>query len=125
MEHGRYVFAHILPGCDVREAFIVALGLAVRGLMLLAEVPAAGFLAVQRVETHQLGKLEEVGNAIRFLERLIELRVAAGDRDVLPKLGANLREDRKSTRLNSSHSQISYAVFCLKKKKNRLLQTWE
>src|SRR2546430_9720828 len=27
-----------------------------------------------------------------------------------------LREDRKSTRLNSSHSQISYAVFCLKKK---------
>src|SRR2546427_5817581 len=28
--------------------------------------------------------------------------------------------DRKSTRLNSSHSQISYAVFCLKKKKNHL-----
>src|SRR5688572_31708675 len=27
--------------------------------------------------------------------------------------------DRKSTRLNSSHSQISYAVFCLKKKKKR------
>src|SRR2546427_9287506 len=31
-----------------------------------------------------------------------------------PPLGG----DRKSTRLNSSHSQISYAVFCLKKKKN-------
>src|SRR2546430_7368434 len=28
-------------------------------------------------------------------------------------------EDRKSTRLNSSHSQISYAVFCLKKKKTQ------
>src|SRR5688572_23364368 len=28
-----------------------------------------------------------------------------------------VHEDRKSTRLNSSHSQISYAVFCLKKKK--------
>src|SRR2546427_6729826 len=28
-------------------------------------------------------------------------------------------EDRKSTRLNSSHSQISYAVFCLKKKKDK------
>src|SRR2546430_15671343 len=28
--------------------------------------------------------------------------------------------DRKSTRLNSSHSQISYAVFCLKKKKQRI-----
>src|SRR5205085_8227715 len=31
--------------------------------------------------------------------------------------------DRKSTRLNSSHSQISYAVFCLKKKKNHLFVT--
>src|SRR2546427_7494284 len=29
-----------------------------------------------------------------------------------------MKRDRKSTRLNSSHSQISYAVFCLKKKKN-------
>src|SRR2546427_6017931 len=29
------------------------------------------------------------------------------------------QEDRKSTRLNSSHSQISYAVFCLKKKKKK------
>src|SRR2546430_8913752 len=29
--------------------------------------------------------------------------------------------DRKSTRLNSSHSQISYAVFCLKKKKKKIL----
>src|SRR2546430_13659127 len=33
------------------------------------------------------------------------------------KLHATSFRDRKSTRLNSSHSQISYAVFCLKKKK--------
>src|SRR2546430_8376320 len=32
-------------------------------------------------------------------------------------VSGGLRRDRKSTRLNSSHSQISYAVFCLKKKK--------
>src|SRR2546430_7912884 len=32
-----------------------------------------------------------------------------------------VRGDRKSTRLNSSHSQISYAVFCLKKKTTRLI----
>src|SRR2546430_8610756 len=32
-------------------------------------------------------------------------------------IGQFTRRDRKSTRLNSSHSQISYAVFCLKKKK--------
>src|SRR3712207_7704751 len=32
---------------------------------------------------------------------------------------AKIAVDRKSTRLNSSHANISYAVFCLKKKKNR------
>src|SRR2546430_11980311 len=34
---------------------------------------------------------------------------------------AAVKADRKSTRLNSSHSQISYAVFCLKKKKKDTL----
>src|SRR2546430_7131202 len=33
------------------------------------------------------------------------------------------KRDRKSTRLNSSHSQISYAVFCLKKKNDQILIT--
>src|SRR5438445_4599486 len=37
-----------------------------------------------------------------------------------PALAQAARElDRKSTRLNSSHANISYAVFCLKKKKNK------
>src|SRR5258708_27091068 len=45
--------------------------------------------------------------------------------DVLPvgRQGADARGDRKSTRLNSSHQIISYAVFCLKKKKNKQY-TW-
>src|SRR5438132_10766235 len=37
----------------------------------------------------------------------------------------NLRSDRKSTRLNSSHTVISYAVFCLKKKREGLTMAWE
>src|SRR2546430_4429402 len=46
------------------------------------------------------------------------LRVAAGGRSQsLFTTGRAQSVDRKSTRLNSSHSQISYAVFCLKKKK--------
>src|SRR2546430_8576882 len=36
----------------------------------------------------------------------------------LQRRPSGTEQDRKSTRLNSSHSQISYAVFCLKKKKN-------
>src|SRR5688572_30931269 len=44
--------------------------------------------------------------------------------DVLPRVFDMFQqaEDRKSTRLNSSHSQISYAVFCLKKKSSPLRQ---
>src|SRR5256886_7141017 len=37
-----------------------------------------------------------------------------------PVVGRRGKQDRKSTRLNSSHSQISYAVFCLTKKKHHL-----
>src|SRR5438874_3287304 len=36
---------------------------------------------------------------------------------------AYYRTDRKSTRLNSSHVEISYAVFCLKKKKKKIKRT--
>src|SRR3712207_7519601 len=36
------------------------------------------------------------------------------------EIAFTVQEDRKSTRLNSSHANISYAVFCLKKKKNKL-----
>src|SRR5256885_4375313 len=57
------------------------------------------------------------------------------DRDLLPEeqsqdvaAGGDLlvivgEEDRKSTRLNSSHLVISYAVFCLKKKKKTIIPT--
>src|SRR2546430_7426801 len=38
--------------------------------------------------------------------------------------GIAVGQDRKSTRLNSSHSQISYAVFCLKKKKTTIATLW-
>src|SRR5205085_12112341 len=45
-------------------------------------------------------------------------------RDVRERLDVRHdRRDRKSTRLNSSHSQISYAVFCLKKKKKNKPKT--
>src|SRR3712207_8589752 len=38
-----------------------------------------------------------------------------------PPAPVDLRQDRKSTRLNSSHANISYAVFCLKKKKKIIM----
>src|SRR5688572_31633326 len=45
--------------------------------------------------------------------------VRGGDRGVVAAPHLRHSRDRKSTRLNSSHSQISYAVFCLKKKKKK------
>src|SRR3712207_8471585 len=45
--------------------------------------------------------------------RLVDLLVGEDGADDLDEL-----QDRKSTRLNSSHANISYAVFCLKKKKH-------
>src|SRR5688572_31222242 len=44
---------------------------------------------------------------------------AHGSLSCAAALDIRFLEDRKSTRLNSSHSQISYAVFCLKKKKKK------
>src|SRR3712207_8402554 len=54
----------------------------------------------------------EIGDRVGNLDRL----AVALERHLLFLRPENLR-DRKSTRLNSSHANISYAVFCLKKKK--------
>src|SRR2546422_3861565 len=61
--------------------------------------------------------LEQTGDDVR-LDRRVGLRprerAAHGEAALV---GEALEQDRKSTRLNSSHGYISYAVFCLKKKK--------
>src|SRR2546427_3425050 len=57
--------------------------------------------------------------AMSFAAEGCDLHLAARNRELLETVRRTIRaahRDRKSTRLNSSHSQISYAVFCLKKK---------
>src|SRR5690348_18224554 len=59
---------------------------------------------------------------VRVVDRAI---CCASLREALPRGGSasrRLAQDRKSTRLNSSHPSISYAVFCLKKKKKTYSQ---
>src|SRR3989442_7732446 len=63
-----------------------------------------------RGRIHEAGRRSGGGNRDRHGGRVDERPARAGDRD-------RIRADRKSTRLNSSHVRISYAVFCLKKKK--------
>src|SRR3712207_8380220 len=69
----------------------------------------------QRVRGRRVRLRVEVGEP-RVLFRELLLGDAAGQQ----LTGTRTREDRKSTRLNSSHANISYAVFCLKKKNNRV-----
>src|SRR2546427_2403159 len=85
-----------------------------------------------------LGDGRRFGVAIRYSREAEALETAGGIAQALPLLGDDpfvavngdlfcdfdfsglIGTDRKSTRLNSSHSQISYAVFCLKKKKKKI-----
>src|SRR3712207_2105915 len=59
-------------------------------------------------------ELHEMRHEVMDLGRLFGRQMHEGRLD-----REKLRRDRKSTRLNSSHANISYAVFCLKKKKHR------
>src|SRR2546430_11718358 len=98
------VASHFLPGLD----WLVKLGIGVI-------VATAGVLLFRQPRRGGLGFA--LGLFIAETGTLVAIRalVAAGTSSrwqyIMP-FG-----DRKSTRLNSSHSQISYAVFCLKKKK--------
>src|SRR5207249_9538813 len=56
------------------------------------------------------------GDPLEDGPRRLAHRLVARGRSVEERLAGREREDRKSTRLNSSHVSISYAVFCLKKK---------
>src|SRR3712207_7456662 len=56
-------------------------------------------------------------DAINYIESKIKEFEVALSQLVSQKEQISMRIDRKSTRLNSSHANISYAVFCLKKKK--------
>src|SRR2546422_8951451 len=59
--------------------------------------------------------------SLRLIENAFSQKRVSPGRCARQKLGTpDTQRDRKSTRLNSSHGYISYAVFCLKKKKNIL-----
>src|SRR3712207_7707390 len=66
---------------------------------------------------------DQAQDLIEQFDRLVLMSVHAEDRNLDALVAEHNAIDRKSTRLNSSHANISYAVFCLKKKKNILFLT--
>src|SRR3712207_8844480 len=89
----------------------------IAGVLLALTIPATSFInagAFLERSRYVLDRFEKAGekgeNVLANEERQAALHAL--------NRAANKLEDRKSTRLNSSHANISYAVFCLKKKKN-------
>src|SRR5207248_9971841 len=83
-------------------------------LFVLGILDAVAVVVVKLVAVHTARRLdlEVVGLGVAGREG-----VAGRDPDLVLAAGVRrVEEDRKSTRLNSSHRTISYAVFCLKKK---------
>src|SRR5205085_7229276 len=71
---------------------------------------AGGAQARETVEQPRRLELSLENLLVRLMEKQV-VRLVLGEH-VKEKRGAHVHLDRKSTRLNSSHSQISYAVFC-------------
>src|SRR2546422_11276612 len=71
---------------------------------------------VLRVEARQLRPVQPGLEVVDGVKPVVEQQEVQRFRDEVPRV---VPVDRKSTRLNSSHGYISYAVFCLKKKKKR------
>src|SRR2546430_5746777 len=96
------ILAKLFGGADVRKAGSGNIGAT---NVLRVAGPAAGVLTL----------LLDAGKG--WFAVWLAGRVMHGEAGFMVIAGFFVLLDRKSTRLNSSHSQISYAVFCLKKKK--------
>src|SRR5690606_41789853 len=97
------------------------------GLHTLSLHDALPILSAEGVRLRFIGGRERLDRKLQRLMSGIEARTAGNSRlnfTIAINYGGRdeiLRADRKSTRLNSSHVKISYAVFCLKKKNKQTL----
>jgi len=98
MEDRRLLASRMFPSGHVREMVVVAFGFPLVGLVLLPEMAAAGFLAVQGVLAEKLREFEIVGHPPGLLERLVEVSGLAGNLHVLPEFRAQLRNPAERLR---------------------------
>src|SRR5205807_174847 len=102
------------PGVWVGEAKIAAIGVAVK-----RKVTMHGFALNVAPDLDHFAVINAcgLGKPVTSMRRLLERPVPVGEVQPVVARAFGAALDRKSTRLNSSHLVISYAVFCLKKKK--------
>lgn len=80
-----------LPGRHITKKVVIALGFAIRRLMFGAEMPAAGFLAAERVTAQKLGELQEIRDPPGAFQGLIERCPRPEHFDIPPKFFAQFR----------------------------------
>src|SRR5699024_2085042 len=111
-EAQRLGFAEADPSADVDGDDAAA------KIAILAHLAFHAPFSLDEVYTQGIGEISamdhKVAAAAGYIIKLLAIAEELDDSN-----GVVLRVDRKSTRLNSSHVSISYAVFCLKKKKDR------
>src|SRR5207245_10456239 len=107
--HPRSLFVLVLLFLPLLRSTLFPYTTLFRSVLELQQLKDRG--AVPRDERAE-ASIEERG-----ADRLDVGEVEAHALGTLQRLGDPVEADRKSTRLNSSHGSISYAVFCLKKKK--------
>src|SRR5438552_13698733 len=73
-------------------------------------------------EGGEIGEFEILEVNQRGFHAAVSEKDSIGELRQVSSVGRHNRSDRKSTRLNSSHQIISYAVFCLKKKKKKIIK---
>src|SRR5690606_41204196 len=102
------LFIFVRPG-RIKEVWFAAAGALLAWLLGLVSPDDA------------ISLLRETGDVLLFLAGMLVVAYVTDRAGVFERLAlwtARAARDRKSTRLNSSHVKISYAVFCLKKKRN-------
>src|SRR6267142_4063806 len=107
------------PSSSRNEQPVVIAGGGIGGLAAALALARKGFKSVVLEQAPQFG---EIGAGIQIAPNAWHALDALGVGGLVKKDAVFIErmlmmEDRKSTRLNSSHMSISYAVFCLKKKK--------
>src|SRR5438132_3146126 len=104
------------------EAALVSRG-AEQGALRARNAELASQLRAAALEGDDARIRRLLSELLRFQGLSKGQRVSLQMKALLNVVQALKAQDRKSTRLNSSHTVISYAVFCLKKKKNSIIMT--
>src|SRR3712207_7442638 len=92
--------------------------------MVKEPAPLLEWLLANARESRSKIKATLKGKGVKVNGKVVsrfDYQLTEGDKITISKHKRNDTLDRKSTRLNSSHANISYAVFCLKKKNKKLL----